>query len=74
MFDILLPKEKVTDWIQDGFIDLLFEPNMVSGSPVLSVNDICAGGAIETTISIEIDQINTIQKSYSINNGTIYFI
>lgn len=69
MFDILLPKEKVTDWIQDGFIDLIFEPNMVSGSPVLSVNDICAGGAIETTISIEIDQINTIQKSYTINNG-----
>ncbi|HMU03566.1 MAG TPA: hypothetical protein PJ990_08085, partial [Saprospiraceae bacterium] len=69
MFDISLPKDKVSDWIQDGFIDLLFDPNVVSGSPVLSVNDICAGGAIEATISIEIDQINTIQKSYSINNG-----
>jgi gliding motility-associated-like protein len=70
MFDLTLTKEKVTAWIQDGFIDLLFEPNMVSGSPVLSVNDICAGGAIETSISIAIDQTNTIQKSYSLDNNT----
>ena len=70
MFELILPKDKVTNWIQDGFIDLLFEPNIVSGSPVLSINDICAGGAIETTISIEIDQINTIQKSYRIDNSS----
>ncbi len=69
MFDLALPKNKVISWIQDGFIDLLFEPNIVAGSPVLSVNDICAGGAIETTIIIEIDQINTIQKKYRIDNN-----
>ena len=68
-FTISLDKNSINRWIQDGFIDVTFAPNIVSGSPVLSINNICNGSAIETTISFDIDIKNTIKKSYTIDNG-----
>ena len=68
-FTISLDKNKINSWIQDGFIDVTFAPNIIEGSPVLSINNICSGSAIETTISFDIDIKNTIKKSYAIDNG-----
>ncbi len=67
-FDLMIDQNKISTWIQDGYIDLRFEPNVVIGQPVLSINHICSQSTIETTISYEIDIINTISKSYQINS------
>ena len=68
-FDLVLDKTKIATWIQDGFIDLLFEPNIDAGGPILSINNICSNSAIEATISYEIDIINTIKKTYTIDTA-----
>ncbi|MBC7884315.1 MAG: gliding motility-associated C-terminal domain-containing protein [Saprospiraceae bacterium] len=69
-FDIMIAKNKLNNWIQDGFIDLRFEPNIINGSPVLSINNICSNSSVETTISYDIDISNTIAGTYQINNET----
>lgn len=66
---LTLPKDKINRWIQDGFIDLRFEPFIAQGSPVLSINNICGGSRIEANIGFQIDIANAIRKSYSINGG-----
>ncbi|MFZ1748562.1 MAG: hypothetical protein WAU01_00145, partial [Saprospiraceae bacterium] len=70
-FDLVLDQTKVLRWIQDGFISLKFVPNIIPGSPVLSINQICNSSRVEATISYDIDIVNTVKKSYSVNNGPI---
>lgn len=66
---LALNKSKMTTWIQDGFIDIRFEPFVASGNPVLSINNICGGSQIEATISYMIDITNAIKKSYSVDQN-----
>lgn len=68
-FQIVLDKNKISDWILDGYIELSFRPNIIVGSPVLSINNICNGGAIEATLSYEIEITNTVRRFYQINDG-----
>jgi gliding motility-associated-like protein len=62
-----LPKDKLNRWVQDGFIDLRFEPFVAPGNPVLSINNICGGSKIEASVGYQIDIVNAIRKSYSID-------
>lgn len=64
-----LNKDKINTWIQDGFIDLRFEPFVAPGNPVLSINNICNGSQIEATISYMTDIDNAIKKSYRVDDG-----
>ena len=68
-FSIIIPKSNLAIWLQDGYIQLRFEPNIIEGNPVLSINSICAGSAIEASIIFEIDISNTVRKSYQIDDG-----
>ncbi|MBK9736141.1 MAG: hypothetical protein IPO92_14760 [Saprospiraceae bacterium] len=67
-FNLLLPKSKIDVWIQDGYIDLTFLPN-IQPDPVFAINDICSASTIETTITYDIDIVNTIQSDYSLNGA-----
>lgn len=66
---LTLDKNKVVEWIQDGFIDLHFIPNVIPDNPVLSINDICSNSSIRATISFEIDIENAINRGYAVNAG-----
>ncbi len=70
-FSLILPQNKINVWIQDGYIDLLFDPNILN-NPVLSINNICSNASIEATISYEIDLVNTVKKSYRVNQGPAF--
>ncbi len=74
-FDIVLPKNKLQTWIQDGYIDLRFEPNVVPGDPVFSINNICGQSSIEISLSYDIDYKNGIRTYYKLNDQkpTAYF-
>ena len=72
---IFLPINKIESWISDdGYIDLKFVPNMVAGSPVLSINNICGGSKIEVSITYETDISNAVKKSYSIDGGPLILL
>lgn len=69
-FTLSLNANKIITWIQDGFIELRFVPNIVAGNPVLSINDICGASFIDVTITYDIDLVHTVRKSYKINGGS----
>jgi gliding motility-associated-like protein len=60
--------DRIAAWISDGFIDLRFVPNIVPGSPVFSINNICGGSQIEANIEYNTDITNALMKSYTIDN------
>lgn len=68
-FSLVLDSQKVKDWVLDGYITLRFEPNIIAGNPVLSINNICSGSMIQAEVSYEIDISNTVSRSYAIDNG-----
>ncbi len=59
----------LTRWLVDDFITLRFEPFIVPGSPVLSINNFCGQSFIESSISYETDLDNVLDVSYSVNKG-----
>lgn len=63
-----IDQSKISAWISDGFIDIRFEPNVVAGSPVFSINNICGGSQLEANIVYETDITNAIRKSYVIDS------
>ncbi|KXK37723.1 MAG: gliding motility-associated C-terminal domain-containing protein [Saprospiraceae bacterium] len=66
-FTIPLNKDRLTSWIQDGFIDLYFIPNVVSTEPVLAINNICGSSTVQTTITYETDLSNALRVFYQLN-------
>jgi len=68
---IVLPQNKMAEWLSDGFIDLHFIPNIVADIPIASINDFCTGSRIETTLTFDIEVNNVITKTYSIGNGPL---
>lgn len=68
-FQITVTKEKLFSWIQDGFIEIRFVPNVVPGVPTAAINNFCNNSTVEVVASFEIDISNTVRRSYQINNG-----
>jgi gliding motility-associated-like protein len=66
-FKITLNKTKLVDWIQDGFINFKFVPNIVQGDAVFAINNICGQSTIETTLTYETDITNALRRFYQIN-------
>lgn len=66
-FDVTVDTASIKRWIKDGFIIYTFKPNVVPGSPVLSINDICNGSTLSSIISFEIDLKNTLTKRLELN-------
>lgn len=66
-FDIVLNKERMQDWIKDGYIDLRFEPNIIQGEPVFAVNNICGLSTIEIILSYDVDITNGVRTFYQVN-------
>lgn len=73
-FTLSMDQSKIRNWIQDGFISLNFVPNVIPGNPVLSINNLCSGSTIEASITFEIDILNTIRKSYTVNGGSVNYL
>ena len=68
-FEVTVNKDKLFSWIQDGFIELKFVPNVVTALPSLSINNFCSNSTIEVSVSFDIDIVNTVRRSYQINGG-----
>jgi gliding motility-associated-like protein len=68
-FELTADKDKLFSWIQDGFIELKFVPNVVAGIPSLSINNFCSSSTLEVSVSFEIDISNTVRRFYQINGG-----
>ena len=58
-------------WLQDGFIDLRFVPNIPEGLPILAINDICVGSRIRVTSSFEINPSSITTGTFKIGQETI---
>ncbi len=67
-FDIVLDNIKMKQWVQDGYIDLRFDPNIIPGDPVFSINNICGLSSIEVSLSFDIDFTNGLRTYYILNN------
>ncbi len=66
-FDLMLDKDKMQTWIQDGFIDIRFEPNIVAGDPVFSINNICGRSTIEVSLSFDVESGSGVRTYYKLN-------
>ncbi|MBK8547982.1 MAG: gliding motility-associated C-terminal domain-containing protein [Saprospiraceae bacterium] len=62
---LTLPQARLSDWLNDGFIELRFVSNPVPGIPRAEINGFC-GGSIQTTVSFEIDLTNAVEISYTL--------
>ncbi|MCZ2101761.1 MAG: gliding motility-associated C-terminal domain-containing protein [Chitinophagales bacterium] len=68
-FDVILNKERIKDWVQDGYIDIRFEPNVIQGDPVFSINNICGKSTIEVSLSFDIGVKDGIRTYYILNSS-----
>lgn len=64
-----IPIQDLSRWIADGFIRFTLIPNIVTGIPKASVNNICAGSYVEASLSYDIDTSRTLNIFYKINDG-----
>jgi gliding motility-associated-like protein len=64
---LTIDKNKIQSWIQDGYIEFHFIPNVIQDNPVLSINDICNNSSIRASISFDIDITNALTQSLTIN-------
>lgn len=67
-FTLTLDQSKLSSWIQDGFLDIRFVPNVVQGDAVFAINNICGQSTIETSITYETDITNALRRFYQIND------
>lgn len=66
---VILAFDDIVKWLADDFIELRFEPFIVPGSPVLSINNFCGNSFIETSLEYMTDIENVLEISYSLNGG-----
>lgn len=66
---LTLALSDINRWLSDGFIDFRFDPFIVPGSPVLSINNFCGGSFIEVRMEYTTDIENVLQLSYQVNGG-----
>jgi hypothetical protein len=66
---LTLALDDIQRWLSDDFIELRFDPFIVPGSPVLSINNFCPGGFIETRIEYTTDIENVLSLTYNVNGG-----
>jgi len=64
-----LPAADAAELLSDGYLTLKFLPQAVSGDPVTGVNDICSGSMIEASLNFEIESVNELHKTYSLNDS-----
>jgi gliding motility-associated-like protein len=61
-----ISKEMLDEWLEDGFIQLRFEPNIPPNTPILAINDICINSRLRVSVSFEIDIESAVRGSYRI--------
>jgi gliding motility-associated-like protein len=66
---LTIPTNILSNWASDGFITLTFIPNVISGLPTASINDICLNSAIEASLRYQIDNSQTIKSFFSIDGS-----
>jgi gliding motility-associated-like protein len=73
-FTLTLNRAKLATWIQDGFLDIRFVPNVVQGDAVFAINNICGQSTIETSVTYETDSQNALRRLYQINDEPIIIL
>jgi len=62
-----IPAATLNEWLEDGFIEITFTPNIPVGLPVLAINDICVSSRIRAVVNFEIFSEQTVLTTISVN-------
>ncbi len=65
---------QINDWIQDGFIDFIFQPNIPMDFGSLAINDVCSGSSIRCSISFDAEISNIVEGHVIFDGDTLDYI